>query len=135
EVVERYPAVPEHVAELARCDAAEGDRLLQRGQPAAAADAFRKAGDRVAPLVEKHPDLPRYRSDLARYRQYAGKALTAAGQFEPARTALGRALELWQGLQKNPTAGAEAQVQALDCLRDRGDLERRAGEPGKALEW
>jgi tetratricopeptide (TPR) repeat protein len=135
EVVERYPSVPEHVAELARCDAAAGDRLLQRGQPAAAADAFRKAGDRVEPLVEKHPDLPRYRSDLARYRQYAGKALTAAGQFEPARVALGRALELWQGLRTNPTAGVEAQVQAVDCLRDRGDLERRAGEPAKALEW
>src|SRR5262249_19849690 len=42
-------------------------------------------------------------------------------------------LDGWTALRDDPTVGAEAEVQVLDCLHARGDLERRAGGPGRAL--
>jgi tetratricopeptide (TPR) repeat protein len=135
DLVRQYPAVPDYAAELARCDAEEGDHALQRGQPAAAAEAFKRAADRVGTIVEKHGDVPRYRADLARQRLNQGKALALAGQFDPGRTEIKHALDLWTSIADNPILSTEAQVQRLDCLHARGDLERRAGDRVKAIEW
>ncbi len=135
DLVNQFPAIPACATELARCDAEVGDHALQRKQYAVAADAFRHAADRVALLVESYKAVPRYRADLARYRLNLGKALGMAGQIGPARSAIEQAHALWTALRDDSTLGAEARVQMLDCLHGLGDLEQRAGNPTKALEF
>jgi tetratricopeptide (TPR) repeat protein len=108
---------------------------MLRGQPAAAAEAFGRAANRVAPLADKFKLVPLYEADLARYRLNMGKALTLAGQSDAGRMAIQQALDLWTKLSADATLATDSQVQMLDCLHALGDLERRAGQPKRALEW
>jgi tetratricopeptide (TPR) repeat protein len=91
--------------------------------------------DRVTPLATIYPNVPGYRADVARYLLNLGGCQVLIGRLDDGRVSLHRALELWTALKDDPALRGEAEVQTLSCMYALGDVERRAGKPGEALQW
>jgi tetratricopeptide (TPR) repeat protein len=111
-----------------------GEAQRKAGQPAAAAESFRRATDLLQEIVKDNPSNTRFKTELARARQAAADLQDARKKITEAIPALKKSRDdLESVLAKGPADKAVQKQLANTCL-ELGHYQEAAGQFAEALD-